>query len=105
MDSQEPWGPRSSSAPWPRGCARGGRSEIFSHGGARREAERLGTEFLGEAPLDLRIRETSDAGTPITVSEPDNPVRARLPHMAARIWEKIARVDAERRPPPRIVIE
>ena len=38
----------------------GGRSEIFSHGGARLEAERLGTEFLGEVPLDLQIRETSD---------------------------------------------
>src|SRR6266849_5452041 len=40
----------------------GGRSEIFSHGGARLEAERLGVEFLGEVPLDMRIRETSDAG-------------------------------------------
>ena len=51
----------------------GGRSEIFSHGGARLEAERLGTEFLGEVPLDLQIRETSDSGHPITVSDPDNP--------------------------------
>ena len=40
----------------------GERSDIFSHGGARREAERLGTEFLGEVPLDLAIRETSDEG-------------------------------------------
>ena len=51
----------------------GGRSEIFSHGGARLEAERLGTEFLGEVPLDLQIRETSDSGHPITVSDPGNP--------------------------------
>src|SRR5438132_4934403 len=40
----------------------GGRSEIFSHGGARREAERLGVEFLCEVPLDLKICETSDEG-------------------------------------------
>ena len=57
----------------------GGRSEIFSHGGARHEAERLGVEFLGEVPLDIKIRETSDGGTPITVAEPDNPHAASLP--------------------------
>ena len=83
----------------------GGRSEIFSHGGARREAERLGTEFLGEVPLDLKIRETSDGGTPITVADPDNPHALVFRQMAARIWDKVAREGAERRPPPRIVIE
>jgi ATP-binding protein involved in chromosome partitioning len=83
----------------------GGRSEIFSHGGARQEAERLGTEFLGEVPLDLKIRETSDGGTPITVAEPDNPYALVFRQMAARIWEKVAGESADRRPPPRIVIE
>jgi ATP-binding protein involved in chromosome partitioning len=83
----------------------GGRSEIFSHGGARQEAERLGTEFLGEVPLDLKIRETSDAGTPITIADPDNPHALVFRQMAARIWEKVAGDGAERRPPPRIVIE
>ncbi|HXD02031.1 MAG TPA: Mrp/NBP35 family ATP-binding protein, partial [Novosphingobium sp.] len=48
----------------------GGRSEIFSHGGARREAERFNVEFLGEIPLDIAIRETSDGGQPIVVSQP-----------------------------------
>jgi ATP-binding protein involved in chromosome partitioning len=83
----------------------GGRSEIFSHGGARQEAERLGTEFLGEVPLDIRIRETSDGGTPITVAEPDNPHALVFRRIAARVWEKVAGADAQRRPPPRIVIE
>jgi len=83
----------------------GGRSEIFSHGGARLEAERLGTEFLGEVPLDLRIRETSDAGTPITVTDPDNPHALVFRHMATRIWDKVAGADAQRRAPPRIIIE
>ncbi len=41
----------------------GHRSEIFSHGGAHREADKLGVEFLGEVPLDIVIRETSDDGT------------------------------------------
>jgi ATP-binding protein involved in chromosome partitioning len=83
----------------------GGRSEIFAHGGARREAERLGAEFLGEVPLDLEIRETSDGGTPITVSAPDNPHALVFRAMAARIWEKIAGADAQHRAPPRIIIE
>jgi ATP-binding protein involved in chromosome partitioning len=83
----------------------GGRSEIFSHGGARQEAERLGTEFLGEVPLDLKIRETSDGGTPITIADPDNPHAVVFRQMAARIWDKITGEGADRRPPPRIVIE
>jgi ATP-binding protein involved in chromosome partitioning len=83
----------------------GGRSEIFDHGGARREAERLGVEFLGEVPLDLRIRETSDGGRPITVAEPDSPHAQVFRQMAARIWQKVAGADAVGRPPPRIVIE
>jgi ATP-binding protein involved in chromosome partitioning len=83
----------------------GGRSEIFAHGGARHEAARLGAEFLGEVPLDIQIRETSDGGTPITVAEPDNPHALVFRSMAARIWEKVAGADAPRRAPPRIVIE
>src|SRR5437870_6761062 len=54
----------------------GARSDIFGHGGARREAERLGVPFLGEVPLDLAIRETSDAGRPLVVSEPNGPQAA-----------------------------
>jgi len=83
----------------------GGRSEIFSHGGAREEARRLATEFLGEVPLDLEIRETSDGGRPITVSDPENPHAVVFRQMAARVWEKVVGEGAERRPPPRIVID
>jgi ATP-binding protein involved in chromosome partitioning len=83
----------------------GGRSEIFSHGGAREEARRLGAEFLGEVPLDLEIRQTSDGGRPITVSDPQNPHAVVFRQMAARVWEKVAGEGAERRPPPRIVID
>ena len=51
----------------------GTRSDIFGHGGARHEAERLGVPFLGEVPLDMTIRETSDAGLPVVATEPDGP--------------------------------
>ena len=66
----------------------GGRSEIFCHGGARQEAERLGTEFLGEVPLDLAIRETSDGGTPDHRRRARQPARAGLPpHRRAHLGE------------------
>jgi ATP-binding protein involved in chromosome partitioning len=50
----------------------GHRSDIFAHGGARHEAERLGVPFLGEVPLAMPIRETSDGGRPIVASDPDS---------------------------------
>jgi ATP-binding protein involved in chromosome partitioning len=50
----------------------GTRSDIFGHGGARHEAERLGVPFLGEVPLDVTIRETSDAGAPVVATQPDS---------------------------------
>ena len=62
------------------------------------------SEFLGEVPLDLAIRETSDEGRPIAVSDPDSPNAQIFRGIATRIWEKVAG-DAARRPPPRIVIE
>ncbi|HVH80485.1 MAG TPA: Mrp/NBP35 family ATP-binding protein [Stellaceae bacterium] len=82
----------------------GERSDIFSHGGARREAERLGVEFLGEVPLDLAIRETSDEGRPVTVSDPGSPHAQLFREIAARVWAKVSGEGA-RRAPPRIVIE
>lgn len=84
----------------------GERSDIFGHGGARDEAERIGVPFLGEVPLHAAIRANSDAGTPVTVSEPDGPHASVYREIAARVLE---RLDEERsmggRQPPRIVIE
>jgi ATP-binding protein involved in chromosome partitioning len=81
----------------------GERSDIFSHGGARREAEKLGTEFLGEIPLDIAIRETSDGGTPIVMSQPDSPHSATYRAIAERVWQKVS--GAPQKTAPRIVIE
>ncbi|HEU0118732.1 MAG TPA: Mrp/NBP35 family ATP-binding protein [Alphaproteobacteria bacterium] len=65
------------------------RSDIFSHGGARHEAEKLGIPFLGEVPLDIAIRETSDAGDPITQSQPDSDKAKIYRSMAETIWRKL----------------
>ena len=54
------------------GCPHcGGESHIFGHGGAEADARRLGVPFLGAVPLHMAIRETSDAGRPVVVSDPD----------------------------------
>ena len=67
----------------------GHRADIFGHGGARREAERLGVEFLGELPLKLAIRELADAGTPIVTARPETEEAAAYRRIAARVWEKV----------------
>ncbi len=82
----------------------GGRSDIFGHGGARHEAEKLGVPFLGEIPLELAIRETSDAGTPIVATAPDSAHAAVYRTIASRIAAAVAG-GAGAKPAPRIVIE
>jgi ATP-binding protein involved in chromosome partitioning len=66
----------------------GHRAEIFGHGGARREAERLGIEFLGEVPLLIDICTASDAGTPIVAAAPESPAAQAFAAIARRVWEK-----------------
>lgn len=78
------------------------RSEIFGHGGARKEAEALGTEFLGEVPLVLEVRVAGDAGTPIVASAPDSPAAQAFAAIAARLWQKVGGTPAKAG--PRIVI-
>ena len=82
----------------------GTRSDIFGHGGARHEAEKLGVPFLGEIPLELAIRETSDAGTPIVATAPDSAHAAVYRTIASRIAAAVAG-GAGAKPAPRIVIE
>ncbi|WP_179221836.1 iron-sulfur cluster carrier protein ApbC [Inquilinus limosus] len=81
----------------------GHRTDIFSHGGARAEAEKLGCDFLGEIPLDIAIRETSDSGQPIVVSAPDSAHAEAYRGIAARVWDKLR--SGAGPAAPRIVIE
>jgi ATP-binding protein involved in chromosome partitioning len=72
----------------------GTRSDIFGHGGARHEAEKLGVPFLGEIPLHMSIRATSDAGTPVVDSEPDGPHAAIYRAIGAKVREQLQGVIA-----------
>jgi len=67
----------------------GTRSDIFGHGGARHEAERLGVPFLGEIPLHMSIRTTSDSGTPVVESEPNGPHAAIFRAIAAKVRDQL----------------
>ena len=79
----------------------GERSDIFTHGGAHRAAQEMGVPFLGEVPLDMAIREASDAGKPIVVAQPDGPHARAYRAIAYQVWDAVSGV---RRPAPRIVV-
>lgn len=80
----------------------GHREDIFGHGGAKAEAEKLGVTFLGEIPLNSRIRELSDAGTPVVLADPESEQAKAFAPIAARI---LAGLETSGRKPPRISIE
>jgi ATP-binding protein involved in chromosome partitioning len=83
----------------------GTRSDIFSHGGARHEAERLGVPFLGEVPLHMTIREKSDAGLPVVATEPDGPHAKIYRDIAAKVLAQVKGGPSAGRAAPKIVIE
>ena len=86
-------------------CPRcGTRSDIFGHGGARHEAQRLGVPFLGEVPLDMAIRENSDAGLPLAATEPDGRLAKIYCDIAAKVADQL-KVAGAGRAAPKIVIE
>jgi len=82
----------------------GERTNVFSHGGAREEAELLQADFLGEIPLDIKIRETSDSGHPIVDASPDSPHAAAYKAIAEKVWNSAcAKIEAKAASAPKIV--
>jgi ATP-binding protein involved in chromosome partitioning len=63
----------------------GQRTEVFGHGGAHEAAKKLGLDFLGEVPLDVHVRASSDDGVPIVEQEPDSPASQVFMLIAERI--------------------
>jgi ATP-binding protein involved in chromosome partitioning len=79
-------------------------SHIFGHGGARAEAERLGVPFLGEVPLNMTIRETSDSGRPVVATDPDGPQARVYREIAGTLWQNLSGAPSGRAA-PKIVFE
>ena len=82
----------------------GERSDIFSHGGAEREAAESNVAFLGAIPLDIAIRDTSDSGRPITATAPDSAHAKAFRAIAEKVWHAVASGTSARQA-PRIVIQ
>jgi ATP-binding protein involved in chromosome partitioning len=82
----------------------GERTDIFGHGGARREAEKLGVPFLGGVPLDMEIRVRSDEGRPIVATDPDGPHARTFRDIAANTWAALQGEAGARMAPPELEI-
>jgi ATP-binding protein involved in chromosome partitioning len=82
----------------------GARSEIFGHGGAQAEAERLDVPFLGGVPLDMEIRARSDSGQPITATEPDSVHAKVFKDIAGKAWAELEGAEGAAASPPRLGI-
>ena len=82
----------------------GERHDIFGHGGAHAEADKLGVPFLGEVPLHMAIRETSDSGRPVVATDPDGPHAKIYREIAGRVRDQL-KISGAARAAPKIVIE
>jgi ATP-binding protein involved in chromosome partitioning len=83
----------------------GRRYDIFGHGGAEREAARLGVPFLGAVPLEMVIRESSDAGRPVMALEPDGPHAEAYRTIGERVWQQLKAREEAGSSQPAIVFE
>ena len=80
----------------------GMRHDIFSTGGAQKEAAKLNIPFLGEIPLDFTIRQTSDSGEPIVASDPENKHTKTYLKIAQKIWGNLTNQEVRR---PKIIFD
>jgi ATP-binding protein involved in chromosome partitioning len=60
-------------------------SDVFGSGGGQALAERLGVPLLGTVPLDARIREQGDLGTPLVAADPGSPASLAIVEIAEAI--------------------
>jgi ATP-binding protein involved in chromosome partitioning len=66
------------------------RTEIFGHGGGRRMAEELSVPFLGEVPIDTRVRSGGDEGTPIVAAAPEAPAAVAFQEVAGKVAAQLS---------------
>lgn len=66
------------------------RTEIFGNGGGRRMAEEMGIPFLGEVPIDTRVRSGGDEGQPIVAAAPDAPAARAFLDLASRVAAQVS---------------
>jgi ATP-binding protein involved in chromosome partitioning len=79
------------------------RTEIFSYGGGRAAAEKLGVPFLGEIPIDPTVRVGGDSGMPILISHPNSTTSQAFIAIAQTLAAQISIHNAEKKPALRII--
>jgi ATP-binding protein involved in chromosome partitioning len=82
----------------------GEHADIFGHGGAKAEAERLGLPFLGAIPLDMEIRRRSDTGQPITATDPLSPHAKKYCEVAENTWAELQSAQEIAAKPPALAL-
>lgn len=73
----------------------GERTDIFDHGGAKRMAEKMGVPFIGEIPLDPKIRLGGDTGLPVSITEPDSALGLAFRNISQRVAAQISVLNAQ----------
>ena len=68
----------------------GHEEHVFGSGGGQKMCSDYGVDFLGSLPLNISIREQSDAGRPTVVAEPDGPISMVYQQIARQIAIRIA---------------
>lgn len=68
----------------------GSTMDLFGRGGGRKLAEQAGVPFIGEVPIDPRVRVGGDSGVPIVVSDPDSPAAQAFVAIAKDVAAKIS---------------
>lgn len=88
-------------------CSKCGHEEhIFGAGGGEKMCADYGTELLGSLPLDIRIREQADSGTPTVIADPDGNIAKVYKQIARRVAVKIAEMAQDHSAAfPKIVVQ
>lgn len=76
----------------------GERDDIFGHGIVSEAADRLRIPFLGELPLDKKLREFADSGTPIVLADPEAPVSRSFQEITRALAAQISIVNFNTKP-------
>ena len=65
-------------------------TEIFDHGGGHKASEVMGIPFLGEVPIDTRVRSGGDEGQPIVAAAPDSPAARAFVEVAGKVAAQVS---------------
>jgi ATP-binding protein involved in chromosome partitioning len=63
-------------------------TDVFGSGGGEKTARALGVPYMGAVPMQISLREGSDTGSPVVISEPDSPAGLALRRLAQTLAQR-----------------